>query len=228
MYQPHPSAELTECFARRPYQGVDPREATLLFVGLDANYDANVEQSPMFARILEYHADGAAFWRRYGVHHPFLLPEYHGDGRRYHRTFARIGFEPRHAELVSFVELMHIPTVGRNKLEVTDFDPTHLRNLSFAMREGKAKYIFVSAGVHRLMRLSGAFPWLREKAHISPSLPVLYEDPFRAVYLHLHFSNYGKFQLQLEVEARAIHSLLRWHEESNPVASSATIAGSLQ
>ncbi|MEJ5990489.1 hypothetical protein WG902_10860 [Ramlibacter sp. PS3R-8] len=212
--------ELTECFARRPYQGVDPREATLLFVGLDANYDANVERSPTFASILEYHADGAAFWRRYGVHHPFLLPEYRGDGRRYHSTFARIGFEPRHAGLVSFVELMHKPTVGRSKLEVGDFDPTHLRNLSFAMREGNAKYIFVSAGVVRLMRMSGAFPWLRERAAISSSLPVLYEDPARAVYLHLHFSNYGKFQLQLEAEARAIRSLLRRHEESDPVASS--------
>lgn len=217
MYQPNPSAELTKCFSRRPYQGVDPRAATFLFVGLDANYDANVEQSQAFPGILEYHADGVAFWREHGVHHPFLLPEYRGDGRRYHRTFARIGFEPRHAELVSFVELMHVPTVGRNKLEVADFDPAHLRNLGFAMLEGKAKYIFVSAGVLRLMQLSGFFPWLREKAQISSLLPVLYEDPLRTVFLHLHFSNYGKFQQRLDAEASAIHSLLRQHEESESV-----------
>jgi hypothetical protein len=91
MYRPHPSAELNAKFAARPYQGVEPSAATFLFVGLDANYSLDLEQSPSFRRVLEYHEDGVAFWQRYGVHHPFLLPEYRGDGRRYHRTFARIG-----------------------------------------------------------------------------------------------------------------------------------------
>lgn len=69
--------------------------ATFLFVGLDANYSPDLEASPSFQSVLEYHEDGVAFWRRYGVHHPFLLPEYRGDGRRYHRTFAKIGFKPK-------------------------------------------------------------------------------------------------------------------------------------
>src|SRR4051812_18140893 len=104
MYQPHPSLELNLRFRHRPFQGAAPSAATFLFIGLDANYDENLERSPSFQTVLEYHRDGVAFWRRHGVHHPFLLPDYRGDGWRYHRTFARIGFSPQHAELVSFAE----------------------------------------------------------------------------------------------------------------------------
>jgi hypothetical protein len=142
------------------------------------------------------------------VHHPFLLPEYHGDGRRYHRTFARIGFTPKHAGLVSFVELLHVPSVGRSKLEPRDLDAAHLRRINAAILNGSAKHIFVSAGVARLMHSSKAFPWLAKEATGAPPLRLLYSEPSRAVYSHLHFSNYGKFQLQLEEEARAIAALL--------------------
>src|SRR5690349_6421729 len=100
MYTPHPSRELTELFARKPYQGVAPENATFLFVGLDANYDERIATSTIFSNVLEYHSDGVAFWRAHGVHHPFLLPGYSGDGRVYHRNFARIGFRREHAHLV--------------------------------------------------------------------------------------------------------------------------------
>ena len=145
----------------RPYQGVEPSSAAYLFIGLDANYDPNIERNPIFARVLEYHEDGVGFWRRHGVHHPFLLPEYKGDGRRYHRAFARVGFEPKHAPLVSFVELLHVPTVGRSQLTVADLHPPHLQMLNSAILEGKPKHIFVSASVARLMQTSEAFPWRR-------------------------------------------------------------------
>ena len=208
MYQSHPSEELNAQFRHRPYQGVEPSAATFLFVGLDANYSATIERSPSFQSVLEYHQDGVAFWRRYGVHHPFLLPEYRGDGRRYHRAFARIGFTPGHATLVSFAELLHVPTVGRNKLVPQDFDPTHLHRLDAAVRHGNAKHIFVSASVARLMQASKAFPWLANEPVASGPLRVLYREPSRSVYLHLHFSNYGKFQKQLDMEAHAIAALL--------------------
>jgi hypothetical protein len=208
MYQPHPSNELNARFRHRPYQGAEPSAAAFLFVGLDANYDPDVERSPSFRSVLEYHEDGVAFWRRHGVHHPFLLPEYHGDGRRYHRTFARIGFTPKHAGLVSFVELLHVPSVGRNKLEPKDLDSSHLLRINAAILHGKAKHIFVSAGVLRLMRSSKAFPWLPKAAAGPGPLRVLYSAPSRNVYSHLHFSNYGKFQQRLEEEAHAIAALL--------------------
>ena len=208
MYETHPSLELNAQFRHRPFQGVAPPEAMFLFIGLDANYDPDLENSPSFHSVLEYHRDGVAFWRRRGVHHPFLLPEYRGDGRRYHRTFARIGFTPKDAHLVSFAELLHIPTVGRSSLTPQDLDPLHLRWLNEAILHGQAKYIFVSAGVARLMRASKAFPWLPKKPDTSRPLRILYGDPTRTVYSHLHFSNYGKFQKQLEEEANSIAALL--------------------
>jgi hypothetical protein len=208
MYQPHPSDELNARFRHRPYQGIEPSAATFLFIGLDANYDPNLERSPSFRSVLEYHEDGVAFWRRHGVHHPFLLPEYRGDGRRYHRTFARIGFTPKHADLVSFVELLHVPSVGRNKLAPQDLDLSHLKKINAAILQGKAKHIFVSAGVARLMQSSKAFSWLSKDAAGAKPLRVLYREPSRSVYSHLHFSNYGKFQRQLEEEAHAIAGLL--------------------
>jgi hypothetical protein len=208
MYQAHPSRELASHFARRPFQGAEPSVATFLFVGLDANYDASIERSPLFQSVLEYHQDGVAFWRRHGVHHPFLLSQYTGDGRRYHRNFARIGFTSQHAHHVSFVELLHLPTVGRNKLAPEDLDHLHLRMVNSAILSGQARHIFISAGVVRLMRASGAFPWLSGRTASSGPLPVLYRQAHRAVYLHLHLSNYGKFQRQLEAEATAIGTLV--------------------
>lgn len=209
MYQAHPSRALNHHFENRPFQGADPFAAQFLFVGLDANYDGNIEQSPIFESVLAYHQNGVAFWQQHGVHHPFLLPHYTGDGRLYHRNFARIGFQPKHAALVSFIELLHVPSVGRNKrLETQDFDPQHLRMVNAAILNGWAQHIFISAGVVRLMRASGAFPWLTAKVASPGVLPVLYKQGNRAVYLHLHFSNYGKFQVRLAAEAQAIASFI--------------------
>lgn len=208
MYKSHPSSALTEQFRHRPYQGAEPMEATFLFVGLDANYDPDLERSASFCSVLEYHQDGVAFWQRYGVHHPFLLPGYSGDGRRYHRTFANIGFGAKHASLVSFIELLHVPTVGRNKLAPQDLDYSHLKKINAAILHGKAKHIFISAGVARLMRASKVFPWLAKVPVGSGVLRSLYSEPFRTVYSHLHFSNYGKFQKQLQAETQAIASLM--------------------
>jgi hypothetical protein len=179
-----------------------------LFIGLDANYSADLEQSSSFRSVLEYHQDGVNFWRSHGVHHPFLLPNYRGDGRRYHTTFARIGFTPVHAHLVSFAELLHVPTVGKSQLTAQDLDASHLSWLNAAILQGSAKHVFVSAGVARLMRESKAFPWLPREVVRSEQLDVFYRDSSRTVYSHLHFSNYGKFQQRLEAEARAIASLL--------------------
>ena len=208
MYQPHPSSELTELFRQRPYQGVEPSTATFLFIGLDANYAPDVEHSASFRNILDYHKDGAAFWQRHGVHHPFLLPEYRGDGSRYHRTFSRIGFTPDHANLVSFTELLHLPTVGRSNLLPEDLDRSHLQQINSAILQGNAKHIFISAGVARLMHSTKLFPWLAKRPAGDGPLRTFYSDQSRSVYSHLHFSNYGKFQAQLDAEALAIAALL--------------------
>jgi hypothetical protein len=52
------------------------------------------------------------------------------------------------------------------------------------------------------------FPELSSVRRTFGALRVLYEGDDRAVFLNLHFSNYGKFEQQLQAEARAIASLL--------------------
>lgn len=209
MYVPHPSQELNDLFVSKPYQGVAPEAARFLFIGLDANYDRAIETRGIFFRVREYHQDGVAFWQASGVHHPFLLPEYSGDGQFYHRSFAHIGFGPQHAPLVSFTELLHVPTVGRSSLIPADLDPAHLKNLNTAIREGQARHIFIPAGVARLMNATEAFPWLAKtlKERFGP-LGIYLRDSDTTVYSHLHFSVYGKFEKQKVEEAKAIRELL--------------------
>ncbi|MBW8832031.1 MAG: hypothetical protein JF606_21970 [Burkholderiales bacterium] len=186
-----------------------PAAARFVFVGLDANYHPAVEAQPIFPKIVEYHTDGPAFWSKYGVHHPFLLPEYSGDGRLYHRTFASIGFTPEHAHMVSFVELLHRPTVGRNVLTLTDLEPVHLQALNAAVLGESTRHIFIPAAVARLMRATGCFPWL-------PQTPTAADGPLRiwmqrsgkTAYAHLHFSAYGKFERQKRAELAAIGALV--------------------
>lgn len=216
MYTIHPSAQLNNKFRHKPYQGAEPSQASFLFIGLDANYDAHIETNPIFQKVIDYHDDAVNFWQENGVHHPFLLPKYSGDGKFYHRSFARIGFCPEHANLVSFVELLHVPTVGRNKLVASDFNVEHLKMLNTAIIEGKAKFIFIPASVVRLMHLTNIFPWLAKKP-IKSELPlgILYRNQTKIVFTHLHFSTYGKFE-QLKIqEAEFISSLIASMHQTN-------------
>lgn len=209
MYASHPSRELNDLFARKPYQGAAPHQADFLFVGLDANYDEGIAAASTFSKILEYHADGVAFWRKFGVHHPFLLPGYSGDGRRYHQSFARIGFTPAQAGLVSFVELLHVPTVGRNILVPADLAPDHLKWLDEVIRQGPARHVFIPNKVARLMRATRLFSWLpRVRARTPGSLGTWFQQGSKTVYSHLHFSVYGKFEHQKASELAAMRSLL--------------------
>lgn len=209
MYTAHPSAALNALFAHKPYQGTTPQEATFLFVGLDANYEAEIEHKPIFAKLREYHEDGVSFWRRYRVHHPFLLPQYSGDGQLYHRSFARIGFGPEQAHCVSFIELLHVPTVGRSRLEVADLKAQHLAMLNEVFLGGAAKHIFISRGVARLMHATKVYGWLSKSPteYVGP-LGVLYRSESKAVYSHLHFSVYGKFEERKSQEAAVIRELI--------------------
>jgi len=220
MYIAHPSTELNELFAHKPYQGVPPDEAQFLFVGLDANYEEHIATRPIFGNVLEYHSDAVAFWRKHRVHHPFLLPEYSGGGRLYHKSFARLGFTPEHADQVSFIELLHVPTVGRNVLTATDFSDSHLKMLNHAILQGKATHIFLSATVARLMRESPTFGWLPRaaKENIGP-LGVLHREASKTVYSHLHFSTYGKFAQQKAAQAVAIGALIQRTDESSLCAT---------
>ena len=209
MYQIHPSDELVELFSKTPYQGVAPRDAEFLFIGLDANYAPNIVDQAIFPEILEYHADAVGYWQRHGVHHPFLRPTYKGDGLKYHRNFAKVGFGPEDAGRVSFVELMHLPTVGRSKLHKDDLDLSHLRFIRDAMFDGWRKNVFLPNTVLMMMRrFKDLFPELRVDVPRADGLQVIHRDANVSIYKHLHFSNYGKFEERLRREAEEIRGLL--------------------
>lgn len=209
MYMRHPSPELQRLFASRPYQGADPSRAKYVFVGLDANYDVNVDRSRFFERVREYHEDGPRFWREHGVHHPFLLADYTGDGRFYHRSFARIGFTAANADDVSFVEVLEIPTTGRSELEPYDLNPLHIARLAGELRGRRPGYVFLSSKVLRLLRGQAPFSFLPGRPQGEAfGLPLLFADGERYFLHHQHFSAYGKAAQQKQFEAQAIRRLL--------------------
>ena len=209
MYDSHPSVALNRVFAARPFQGAEPERATYLFVGLDANYSPLIEQNAVFGRVLDYLDDGVAFWKLHGVHHPFLLPEYRGDGRKYHKTFSAIGFRSEHADQVSFVEMLHVPTVGRSNLTIGDLDKDHLARLRAAIEHGDARYIFVPEGVARLMRESSMFEWMPKlPSDTGGALKIWRKTGSKTIYWHYHFSVYGKFEQKKTDQLKAIGQLL--------------------
>lgn len=138
-----------------------------------------------------------------------MLAAYRGDGRRYHLNFAKVGFAPQDADRVSFIELLHVPTVGRNYLQARDLEPAHLDALNALITSGKRRHVFLSSRVSVLMRESRHFPWLIRNPSASGPLPVLHRIGQTAVYRHLHFSNYGKFQERMSQEAAAIAVLAK-------------------
>lgn len=209
-YNNHPSPLLNQLFKDKPYQGASPADAAFLFVGLDANYAADIEDRDIFPYLLEYHRDGVQFWRKYGVHHPFLLPEYRGktDGRRYHQNFAKLGFRSEHAHLVSFVEVLDIPTTGRSSLHPRDLDSNHLAQLHDWIRGSGNRNVFVSKGVLKLLRSTKVFDWLPSDPKAKAILPRLWVGQGVNIFLHLHLSNYGKFQQQMDREAEAVQGMI--------------------
>jgi hypothetical protein len=204
-YTPHPSENLVSLFREKPWQGCNTAAAQFLFVGLDANYAADIETS--LPEVFDYLHSGVDFWLLTGVHHPFRLPSYHGSGQKYHDKFAEIGFTTEHAGLVSFIELLHLPTVGVSSLDVTDLSMDHLNSLANIFDSGSAKYIFLSSKVSALMRQTKLFPWLRQKPiRMYGDLAVMREQNDQIIYRMYHFSCYG---WQLEVLNRQIVQIRR-------------------
>ena len=137
-----------------------------------------------------------------------MLPQYLGDGRFYHYSFSRIGFSLEHAHRVSFIELLHVPTVGRSQLDSGDLSEPHLIWLNEILLGGPANHIFVPRGVARLMHASKIFEWLSKSPveNVGP-LGVLYRHGSKHVYSHCHLSVWGKYQKRKDNEAAAIRVL---------------------
>lgn len=196
MYNSHPSRVLHELFQRKPYQGADPATAAFIFVGLDANFDEDIEQQSVFPDIVSYLEDGVAFWQERGVHHPFLLPTYSGSGRRYHQQFSKIGFTASDADSVCFVELVAVPTFGQSVLDASDLDPEHAARLEDWIFNGSARHIFLFDSCRKLLRRTPRFRrCLPDNAIASVGsfpLKVLYSADGRTIYSTTHFSHWGR------------------------------------
>jgi len=121
-------------FKDKPYQGSDPENSKVIIIGNDANYSQEITEDSFFNKILEYHADGVKFWKKYDVHHPFLLDEYPlkktEGGVPYHKKIQKLGFDKRFANIFSFVELLNVPTIGSTSENIKLFyemlDKAHL------------------------------------------------------------------------------------------------------
>lgn len=198
MYQQHPCEKLNALFEKKPYQGASPEVARFIFVGLDANFDPEIESSETFPEVCSYLEDGVGFWIKHGIHHPFLLPSYRGDGARYHKQFAKIGLNARHAQDVSFIELIATPTIGRSELNKNDLQQNHrhLERLERWLKEGHRKYAFISPNARRLIGSTPYFRWLASEPIANhESIPVYYQSPGLTVLSPYHFSCYGKYCL---------------------------------
>lgn len=208
MYTQHPSVELCKLFKEKPFQGADPEKAKFIFMGLDANYAANIDKSSIYDKLIEYHKDGVAFWKKYNIHHPFLLETYSGDGKKYHRNFTKIGLQPIHAEDISFIELIDVPTVGRSLLTKEDLSLCHLKWLSHLIESKQPKSLFISNTVLNLLLKTELSKYLSNLLVNKSPLSKISAFSNTVFYKHLHFSNYGKFQLQMDIEAKLISNLI--------------------
>ena len=118
----HPSKILQEVFSERPFQIQEPEKAKIIFLGLDANLDKNIEQNELFFNeMIGYFRDGINYWKSNRIHTPMLKDTYKGGGKRYHKQFCKLGFSSKNAEDICFLELLNICTYGRTTENINIF-----------------------------------------------------------------------------------------------------------
>lgn len=196
-YNRHPSKRLNEIYAQNPYQGADPKSAKFIFIGRDPNWDIEIEQSDLFPYIEEYLSSGPQFWEKYDVHHPFLLQNYKGAGKRFHTMFSKIGINSKFSRQISFLELIGFPTIGNSSKNKKRFDKhllsseniNHLEYVSSILSNSNKK-IFIVWGVFKYMKMlstiTGLFSGLTDI-----EIDKLYRQEVNKVnnlYIHPHFS----------------------------------------
>ncbi|MEO5348547.1 MAG: hypothetical protein H7836_02730 [Magnetococcus sp. YQC-3] len=166
------------------YQGADPATAPFIFIGEDANFSEDIEQTNIWNELKIYLTDARQFWEtankqtssvQVPVHHPFVLGKYSGAGKSYHENFRKIGLLPNQFPLCSFVELYYHPTIGKNTLRGKDFKDTsrpdhqerinHLRRINDLINtdDEKERTFLVSSGVIDIMWTTrNIFDWIQQ------------------------------------------------------------------
>jgi hypothetical protein len=216
-YDIHPSAELRDLFSAMPipYQGQDPTIASVIFVGLDANYAPEIFDAGDFSkRIIEYHEDGVAFLQRHRGHQPIFLSEYPlpgtQGGRPYHRKFSNMGLTSDFAPKISFVELLDVPTTGstEDKRFWELFSLEHAKKLDGLFKDGKRRLVLLPRSVVAKMGVArkkfGIFLWLPKTTGWGP-VGRIGDTEFHQV---MHFSAAIK-----NTDIAAIGDLVREHCE---------------
>lgn len=191
------------------YQGQNPKKASVLIFGIDANYNENLSnESPFFEKILEYNRDGVDFWKKYGKHHPFLLDEYPKEfdkrkgGVPYHRNFAKLDLDTKYADYISFVELLGFPTIGSTKenilLKYLESNTEHLKWIdSILMDNTHQKLLLIPDKVLKPMKKMKKYkfsPWLNKnfkELSVSKSGIIEFQSDLQhKIYGIAHFSGY--------------------------------------
>lgn len=201
-YGLHPSKELTSLFKKRPFQGQYPFKAKLIFLGSDANYSEKISNNHFFKYILEYHKDGVSFWKKYGVHHPFLLDDYpfnkNQGGVPYHRNFCKLGLTPKDSDYISFIELVNVPTTGSMGTDISTFweliNIDHLQWIESILLHNSPKVVFVPSGVLKIMQKikqsHKIFNWLPSNSNTPKGIQEIYDDCGTRIYKTYSFSTY--------------------------------------
>ena len=215
-FSAHPSEQLSKLYQQKPFQGQLPELARIIFISSDANYSPEISKHEFFERILEYHEDGVEFWKRYGVHHPFLLETFPFDktrhGRPFHARFRKLNLDSSYAPHISFLELLDIPTIGNKSSDKSSFydlvSILHLNYLDRLITGGGDKLIFVSRGVlndmYKMRLEHNVFQWLEKQTGSKKYSIDIGSNRVREIY---HFSSSHIFR-QIEEIRKAIDDWL--------------------
>ena len=215
-FSAHPSEQLSKLYQQKPFQGQFPESARIIFLSSDANYSPEISKHVFFERILEYHEDGVEFWKRYGVHHPFLLDTFPFDktrnGRPFHARFRKLNLDSSYAPHISFLELLDIPTIGNKSSDKSSFydlvSVSHLKYLDRLITGGGYKLIFVSRGVlndmYKMRLEHNVFLWLEKQTGSNKYSIDIGDNRVREIY---HFSSSHIFR-QIEEIREAIDNWL--------------------
>lgn len=108
------------------------------------------------------------------------------------------------------VELVDVPTSGRSRLVVEDLTREHLDRLWHWINHGRASHIFLSRGVARLLRTSGAFRELVGTTEpLDAGLAGWRLMTGKLLLLHYHFSAFGWQILRLREDLARIGRIVR-------------------
>jgi len=139
----------------------------MIFLGLDANWDKDIEvnekKKDFFKETIKYLNNGVEYWKTNGVHTSMLKEDiYVGDRRKggvpYHRRFSRLGFSSDYAEKICFLELLSMCTYGNSTTDTKEFEKMlnscenkkHLETIRRILLK-KNIYICISAGVEEII-----------------------------------------------------------------------------